>query len=191
MPVEMNAELFLTRTVLVVLNDLSQMLTRDMATDEAIVLLFAIMYQESNLTDRRQVDDAGNPIGNLARGFAQFEAGGGVAGVMNHAASQGTAQLVCTEQCIPWNQADIHEAIAWHDYLAVAFARLLLYTDPQALPRMLDIQGSWDYYERNWRPGKPRPEEWPKNYARAMKVLVEHAGTRFIASRRQVNKVSS
>ena len=51
-------------------------------------MLLAIGLQESRLTHRRQ-------IGGPARGLWQFERGGGVAGVLRHAASRDHALSVC------------------------------------------------------------------------------------------------
>ncbi len=48
---------------------------------------------------------------------------------------------------IPDFALDLHET--------GVFARLLLWTDAKPLPAIGDEQGAWDYYLRNWRPGKP------------------------------------
>lgn len=143
---------------------LSHVTGQGMAGDPAAVLLLAIALQESGLEHRRQVDAAGNPIDKLARSWWQMEAGGGVHGVMTHAASTAYAEDVCDRMYVPFVQDDIHEAIAWNGYLALAFARLLLWTDAAPLPKFGDEQGAWDYYLRLWRPGRPHPEIWPSNY---------------------------
>ncbi|HYZ32740.1 MAG TPA: hypothetical protein VE684_10730 [Crenalkalicoccus sp.] len=48
------------------------------------------------------------------------------------------------------------------DELACDFARLLLLTDPQALPSPMpgEEETAWQCYKRNWRPRKPRREAW-------------------------------
>ena len=51
---------------------------------------------------------------------------------------------------------------------------LLLWTDPRPLPRIGEVQAAWDYYIRNWRPGKPHPKSWAPLYAQAMED-VQHA----------------
>jgi hypothetical protein len=45
---------------------------------------------------------------------------------------------------------------------------LLLLTDPKKLPELDDPKTAWDYYQRLWRPGKPRPEAWPAFHAAAV-----------------------
>jgi hypothetical protein len=155
---------------------LSELARKDMASEPAQVELLAIAIQESGLEYRRQVDSQGNPLSTLARGFWQFEAGGGVAGVMSHPASLPYAQDACMRLYVPWVQDDIHEAIAWNGYLALFFARLLLWTDAAPLPAMGDEQASWNYYQRNWRPGKPNPQAWPANYRLALAAVMEKNG---------------
>lgn len=142
-----------------------------MASDEARVMLLAIAHQESALTDRRQVGRDGHWLDKLARGWWQFESGGGVAGVMNHPATAGVAHAFCEQLAIPWDQGSIHEALAWNDRLACVFARLLLFSDPSPLPPLGDANAAWEVYQRNWRPGKPHPNAWPSNYNRALAAV--------------------
>lgn len=122
---------------------------------EARRLLMAIAWQESRITERAQ-------IGGPARGFFQFESGGGLAGVVSHPSTQPTAVVLFKDLCIPYPQRFL--AIELNDTLACCFARLLLYTDPRPLPKgqpayALEEQG-WQYYLRNWRPGKPHRATW-------------------------------
>ena len=46
------------------------------------------------------------------------------------------------------------EALACHDALSGAFARLLLRTVPAPLPSLSNRDGAWEYYLRLWRPGE-------------------------------------
>ncbi len=55
--------------------------------------------------------------------------------------------------------------------LACAFARLLLFTDPRPLPALGNPQAAWDYYVRNWRPGKPHRDTWDALYAKALATI--------------------
>ena len=66
----------------------------DMDSEEAKVSRLAIALQESHLEYRRHIDSAGNPIHTLAREL-EFQAGGGVKGVMTHPASLSYAGNVC------------------------------------------------------------------------------------------------
>lgn len=131
--------------------------------DRARLLILAICGQESNWEHRRQ-------IGGPARGFAQFERGGGVRGVLTHSASHAAIRRVCGLLDIPCDEATVYEAAAWNDTLAVALARLLLWTDPRPLPARGDEHGAWVYYLRLWRPGKPHPDAWPRRYQQALEA---------------------
>jgi len=132
--------------------------------DQARVIEMTIAGQESNWQYRLQQ-------GGPARSFWQFESGGGVAGVLSHPASSQQIKTVCAALRITCNQSTVYEAMAWNDQLAVAMARLLLWTDPAALPAVGDVNGAWNYYLRNWRPGKPYPDKWPGLYQQAMNLL--------------------
>lgn len=128
---------------------------------EARVMLYAIGLQESRFKHRRQV-------GGPARGFWQFERGGGVVGVLNHASSRVPAYAVSALRGLPnVNSQQAYAALEHDDMLACAFARLLLYTDPRPLPRIGDADGAWGYYIDNWRPGKPHRATWNALYAQA------------------------
>lgn len=132
--------------------------------DRARVLMMAIAGQESAWEYRRQ-------IGGPARSFWQFEAGGGVAGVLSHPASAPKIKAVCGELLVPCDVPTVYEAMAWHDVLAACMARLLLYTDPAPLPDVGAVQAGWGYYQRTWRPGAPHPDVWPARYGTAMGLV--------------------
>jgi hypothetical protein len=55
---------------------------------------------------------------------------------------------------------DVWLALETDDILAARLARLLLWTDPRPLPVRGDAAAGWNYYIRNWRPGKPHPQTW-------------------------------
>jgi hypothetical protein len=128
--------------------------------DDARVALLAIAGQESGFKERRQ-------IGGPARSYWQFESGGGVAGVMGFPTTRPMLVKLCAGLDIPYVRATVFEAMAWNDRLGCAMARFLLYTDAAALPAVGQQDAMWDYYLRNWRPGKPHPEAWPANYRAA------------------------
>lgn len=131
---------------------------------EARVMLLAIGLQESKFKHRTQV-------GGPARSFWQFERGGGVTGVINHPSSSRYISKACDDLCYySCTPNAIYEAMAHNDVLAAVMARLLLWTDARPLPDIGDEMGAWDYYNRNWRPGKPHPEFWPAHYAKACKL---------------------
>lgn len=135
--------------------------------DRARVMLLAIAGQESGLSARKQMG------GGPARGLWQFEKGGGVAGVLRHAASRPAALGVCDALLVSPAADVVHPALEMNDHLACAFARLLLFTDPAALPGMDQPDIGWAYYLRTWRPGKPHPQTWAGHWREALEAVVE------------------
>ncbi|AMG44734.1 hypothetical protein AL520_09345 [Achromobacter xylosoxidans] len=141
------------------------LLPAGMDTPGARVMLLAIGLQESRFVHRRQ-------IGGPARGFWQFEKGtrasrGGVWGVFLHAASKGHLATLCKARSVACDPDAIYAALEYDDVLAAGVARLLLWTDPKALPAVGDADAGWALYLRTWRPGKPHPETWPDLYRQA------------------------
>lgn len=141
------------------------LLPAKMDTPAARVMLLAIGLQESRFVHRRQ-------IGGPARGFWQFEKGGGVRGVLTHASTREQAQLVSKARGVPATADAVYDALDKDDVLAAAFARLLLWSDPKALPALGDADASWALYLRTWRPGKPHPETWSDLYRQAVAEVV-------------------
>lgn len=137
-----------------------------MDTTEARVMVLAILLQESRLQYRRQ-------IGGPARGYAQFELAG-IRAVMSHRDIGPIALLVLQRldyPVLPAAYTIAHDAIEHNDVLCAAFARLLLYSDPKALPKKPEQQTGWEQYLRCWRPGKPHPETWAACWTRAWTVV--------------------
>ncbi|WP_241068296.1 hypothetical protein [Achromobacter insuavis] len=133
-----------------------------MDTPAARVMLLAIGLQESRFEHRRQ-------IGGPARGFWQFEKGtrasrGGVWGVYLHAASKDHLAALCRARSVACDPDAIYAALEYDYVLAAGVARLLLWTDPKALPQVGDGDAAWALYLRTWRPGTPHPQTWPDLY---------------------------
>lgn len=128
--------------------------------------LLAIAGQETAWQARLQV-------GGPARGLWQFEGGpqSGLAEVFRTVPAQ--LKAVCAECLVPFAQATVFEALAWHDVLAASIARLLLWPDPAPLPEVGDVQGAWAYYQRRWRPGAPHPDIWAARYGTAMGLVAQ------------------
>ena len=131
-------------------------------------LLLAIALQESGLNHRRQVVSGGAENGPAVSWF-QFEQGGGCRGVLNHRSSAKPMAAICEAYNVQATPAGLWEAMRYQDIVAAAAARLLIYTLPSKLPED-DIEG-WDQYLRAWRPGKPHPTTWPKNWLLASAVV--------------------
>lgn len=131
------------------------------ASTEATVMLLAIGLQESRFEHRQQ-------IGGPARSFWQFEKSGGVHGVLQHEATRKHAQAVCALRGILPTGVAVYQRMLEDDLLGCAFARLLLFSDPAPLPAPGMRDAAWDYYLRNWRPGKPHRKTWDALYQQAM-----------------------
>jgi len=130
-------------------------------SDKADALLIAIALQESALLTRVQYNDG------PAHSFWQMERGGGVKGVLTQPASGDLAGALCEMRNVLARPMDVWERMETDDLLGAGFARLLLLTDPRPLPSLSAADQAWDYYQRNWRPGKPHPEKWAANWAEA------------------------
>src|SRR5690606_26202246 len=149
-----------------------ELLPDRMASDEAIVMLLAIGLQESRFQHRRQlVGNPPRPTGP-ATGFWQFERGGGVVGVLQHHASRDHARTLCAARGVEPVSQSVWQALQHDDVLAAGFARLLLWTDPFALPLLGDAQAAWDLYIRTWRPGKPHRQTWDALYQQALEEVL-------------------
>ncbi|MEC6413502.1 hypothetical protein ACOTJC_28350 [Achromobacter xylosoxidans] len=147
------------------INPALALLPARMDTPAARVILLAIGLQESRFVHRRQ-------IGGPARGFWQFEKGsrasrGGVWGVCLHPAIKGHLAVLCKARSVACDPDAIYAALEYDDVLAAGVARLLLWTDPKALPPVGDADASWALYLRTWRPGKPHPQTWLDLYRQA------------------------
>jgi hypothetical protein len=139
-----------------------EVLPATMDSPESRAMLLAIGLQESKFQHRVQVRGP-------ARGFWQFEEGGGVHGVLQHPSSR--RYITPVLKTLLYEEEDCYEAIKDNDILAAVFARLLLWTDPKPLPKSDHPGIAWDYYLRNWRPGKPHKKTWAGYYKQAWGVV--------------------
>ena len=135
-----------------------------MDSREARAMLLAIGLQESRFVHRKQ-------IGGPAKGFWQFEEGGGVRGVMNHVSTREHARDVCLARNVPPIVKLCYDKIETDDVLACCFARLLLYTLPSPLPGPGEHDEAWRQYLSAWRPGKPHRLTWDDFYGRAWQEI--------------------
>lgn len=132
-------------------------------TPQARVMLLSIGLQESELCFHIQCNGP-------AHGLWQFERSGVIA-----ALSTPTAHAIMPDICaklgVPFDATSIYQALPHNDVLAAIVARLLLWADRDTLPALGDSSGAYSYYLANWRPGKPRPHDWPINYAKALSTI--------------------
>jgi hypothetical protein len=153
------------------INPSLRLLPGEMTSDEARNLLLTIGLQESGFVTREQYG------GGPARGYWQFEQGteesrGGVYGIYLHDASKGPLQHLCKRRYCAFDPVAIYNTLAKDDVLAAGCARLLMYTDPYAVPGLDEPQAGWEMYaERCWRPGKPHPETWAGYFEQALNII--------------------
>lgn len=156
----------LTDALNIVIKPGLELLPAKMNTPKAVSMLLTIGQQESGFEYRRQNKGP-------ARGFYQFELGGGVRGVLTHPASKPFILPILDKLRIEPVADELHGAITFNDALATVCARLLLYTDPYQLPELnSDYSVSWEYYIRNWRPGKPHRQTWDSFRLHAVETVI-------------------
>ena len=142
------------RTVLAIIGEGMQLLPAIRRTPEADQLLLAICGQEADFTHRWQVFDLKRPEAmGAARGLWQFERGGGVKGVLTHERTRAMAAEVCRMRNVSPTIDAVYNTLHRDDILAAAFARLLCWSSPAALPRIGDVEAAWQFYQREWRSG--------------------------------------
>jgi hypothetical protein len=100
------------------------LLPPSMGSEEAQVVLLAIAGQESDWSQRLQ-----QPV-PWARSYWQMEKTGAVVEVLTNPATVSHLTAVCAALDVPVNLDTLYEAIAWHDVLATALARLALWASP-------------------------------------------------------------
>jgi hypothetical protein len=137
-----------------------ELLPPAMASAEATAMLIAIAWQESRINARRQK-------GGPAAGIYQFELSGGIHGVLGHAQTRELVVRAMRELIYPapLTPFGCGVAVEHNDVAATVFARLLLWTLPDPLPRRDQPDVAWAQYRRAWRPGKPHPETWAEAWA--------------------------
>lgn len=141
------------------------LLPRHMDSPQARVMLLTIGLQESRFLFRRQMGNG------PAKGFWQFERGGGVKGCMTHYASKDHLAELCRVRSVAFDALAIWNALETDDVLAAGLARLLLWTDPGKLPALGDVDGAWELYLRTWRPGKPHVRTWADLHRQAVEAV--------------------
>jgi hypothetical protein len=144
-----------------------------MQSTQATAMLLAIALQESKCAYRYQLPRKAGGKPGPARGFWQFEAGGGVKGVLKHRATTAHARRSLVALAYPGNltTVQIHAILEHNDVLAAVFARLLLWTLPERLCGPGENAKAWQQYLMAWAPGEPHPETWEGYYRRAWSLV--------------------
>lgn len=130
-------------------------------TAEAQLMLLAIGEQESGFRTRQQE-------WGPAKGFWQFEING-VRAVFGISTITLVLGMLCKNRSVGFHAWDVFCEIPLDDILAASIARFLLYSDPKSLPAIGNEEAAWEYYVRNWSPGKPNRERWVNSYGEALK----------------------
>lgn len=140
------------------------LLPEKMDSREAKVQLLATAMQESGeeLENRRQLGDG------PARSLWQFEFLG-IKGVLEHHSTSKYAQALCAARGVSPFPDTVLAAVEKDDILAAGFARLNYWASPKSMPS--DEAGAWSLYLAVWRPGRPRPEKWARNYQLAIEAV--------------------
>lgn len=141
-----------------------------MDVPEARVMLLSIGGQESGFRMRKQV-------GGPAHGLWQCEQPTMHLLLDNPASAQFVRNL-CVSRAVAPVASDMYWALLTDDIFAAAIARLILWCDPHPLPAFGDADDAWLCYQKNWGPGKPRPNDWPSNYSAAIAVVQPTSGVR-------------
>lgn len=173
-----------------VLRPAMELLPSRMDSPQSRVMLLTICGQEADFHHRWQVIDRARPeVRGPARGLWQFERGGGVRGVLTHAASRDLAREVCRERGVQPVVGDVFQRLESDDVLAACFARLLLWTDPAPLPPIPAASSAFELYLRTWRPGAytrgSQPQrvalrrKWDGYYAQAVEAVAARDLSRY------------
>lgn len=136
--------------------------------NEARTLLLAIAMQESGPLLAARYQNAPSATAGPARGFWQFEKIG-VQGVLQHPKAGAVVNDVCGRLEVVSSTDAVWRTIEGHDRLACIVARMLLWSDPKPLPT--SQEDAWQYYIRNWRPGKPHQNTWANNWRIATETV--------------------
>jgi hypothetical protein len=131
---------------------------------EAELLLLAIALQESGCTHRAQIKGP-------ARGYWQFERGGGFGGILAHPRTGPLIKTLIDELDLPGDADELWQALPQSELLQTCFARLLLWSDNAPLPAIGAKDTAWAIDLRNWRPGKPGRDRWDVSYQGALDVV--------------------
>jgi hypothetical protein len=148
-------------------------LPEQMASQPATAFLLTVGLQESKFLERRQIVKGGKP--GPAAGLWQFEKGtvqsrGGITGVLLHPATRGPLATALTELRYAraiGDAAALHAIVEHNDVVACVFARLLLWTVPDRVPRRDEHAAAYSQYLTAWNPGKPHPDTWNPYYVEA------------------------
>lgn len=112
----------------------------------ARIQLLTTGLQESRFMDRVQTENG------PAHSFWQEEPNG-IKAALGNKVTGPILVGICKKLGVSPDWQTIYKEVILNDVLACAVARLLLYADPNPLPKVGDSDGAFMCYVRNWRPG--------------------------------------
>ena len=98
---------------------------------------------------------------------------------------QQAADIVSAHPGVTHNYEREHAFDLWFTIAVPGDSKIGLDETIDLLGRLADVESirplpeigardmAWEYYRRNWRPGAPHPEAWPRNYDTAMALIKE------------------
>lgn len=177
----MTPEDLLTDAIIPALKELGGVLD----TPGAAVFCLAWCLQESELKYRVQKGRRNNP----ALGFPQLEYGEQAMTALVVKKTPEFREWLMANGHDPDDPESVRQAAKDDDKLAVMIVRLGAYYSPKPMPAMGDAKAAWALYLDAARPGKPRPKDWPANYARAVAAW-KARGLKPIGKSRTINVAS-
>lgn len=149
-----------------------QLLPLALDTPEARAFVLAIGLQESEFRDRVQRPYKIGWRPGPARGFWQFERGGGACtGLLALERTRPLVERVCEVLHYDVDPQALWEGAQHNDVLACALARLLVFSLPHRLPTRDERELAWEQYLEAWKPGRPHPEKWPRCHWHAWSLV--------------------
>lgn len=137
-----------------------------MTSDKVTAQMLLTAKQESGLTTRYQVGSG------IARGLWQMEKPTVNLIMLNKNSAQYLHMFADQKLKLSmYSSSILYDLLDKNDFAACALARLLYWDDPSPLPEIGDMHGSWDYYIKVWRPGKPDFSRWQTAYPDVMKLF--------------------
>lgn len=154
---------------------LPEYIDRRVMSAPAQAMILAIGMQETEFNHRAQVTNIAikwwQDLTSPAAGFLQFERIG-IRGVLEHPSTAAQAKILLDWLGYPDDVNTIWRAMRHNDLLCLAFGRLALWRHPAPLPEQGEVDEAWQQYLDLWSPGKPHPDKWADNYARAWEIVL-------------------
>lgn len=150
-----------------------QILPEKMRAAKAVIQIAATAMQESNFIHLVQ-------IGGPAVSWWQFEPIA-ILDVLQRTTSARYAREACNHYGVTLSgdlnkdTRKLYDLFKLQEYqqLACVFTRLNYWNSPISIPEIGNVNPAYLFYKRVWRPGRPRPERWPKAYSLATQITKE------------------